>query len=719
MEKTRRNPYRTLPKGGPFIGRETIREDLIENLPTLANTVVMGVEGVGKSTLFESVFTPEYCAQMARDEHILINRLVYPTSLENGGAVFEFFFDAAKNAAEWLKDCGEEALYEDILDKVKASRETNGRAESTLQDICKHIKKKGYNVVLVIDQFELLTSSGKVSQDQFGVLRSVLAQQTLYFIVATDYDFDKDCLPENTIGSVLAQLFADAEMNQLFLKGFNEEECGEFLRNISGRDDFTENELHRLFILTGGIPPVLFRAAYYAWEQKNAGANINWQGVKEALLENQKSRMDGWLKILTPQEAALLCELANQADAPRSISNGLRDGIPSKLLKRGLIVALGNNCYGFNSALLQAYCTQHSPEPHRPESLHSGMPTPATPPTSTPAPPQINIYGPVVAGDALFQTNNQVLAPSVSEILRMLASDTSQSLADQLAKCSLRVSELLPADLSLPEAVREQRYDEAFSEAACNILPDLEVDEDQNLINVPPTEQETLDDRFRQAQANARRNLPDALLDQLSPRCKFYLKLAVVVEDALSPLGAGIMSDYSPYLLFYGKALEQALRDNLFPLFHEEEELSSYDTYADPPCKNENSNNCFRRKSAKKCMIGNFEYLIRYQAGYLGELCDQQGIEALDGTLLSREEWIAWWNDLHNQVDSARKIRNLADHSSDRDPGVGKLDDMCEALLGTEERPGILARLKVGNDLYLKLFPSPAGETPQLAASRS
>lgn len=724
MERNRSSSYRELPRFAKhYTGRKGAQEELIEKLRNKVNTVVMGVEGVGKSALLSSVLTTEYCRQAALEEHILINQISYPTDLATE-KIYHFFAESVRDAAEILDDCGETALYENIMDRARRYREENSQPQGYFQRICKYIRRKGYFVVLVIDQFERFTSSKHVLAEHHDVMRNVLADKNLCFVVATDYDFDKESLPQNASGSLLPQLFAGHEIP---LKGLDREECGLFLRGVSGRDDFTPDELGKLSRLTGGIPVLLCRAAYYALAQKETDGDIFWRGVKESVLRDCGSLMDRWLGILAPQEAELLGELAGQIEEAVPVSADLRDGAVPLLLNRGLIVDLGDHCYDFNSRLFQAYCIQHSPTPRRPQDLLTLKPTPAGPPPHSgpvlepPAsleslgarlpwgPPGGVIYyedksthvhsgGGIIESGAVQIHNTSIQGPglSVSEVLGMLGEgeNLQKFLTDRLTECRLSAGGRPILEPGLTQAEQEQIYDEDFSERNSNYLADVD--------SISAQEKETLDERFAQARTRCPRGVTDELLASMSERCGIYLKLSVVVEDALSILSSETMQDHSPHLVLYGKALEQTLRDNLFELFQREKQLGTYDTYTRREDKN--SPNSFLNKCAGKSFIGNFICLIRYQQNYLGKLCAQAGIRAPEGAL-SERQWCDWWRKLQKQIDKARTIRNLADHPDNQIPTAADLDQMCELLFGTAEMSGVLAQTTVGKTLFLSLFP--------------
>jgi hypothetical protein len=246
----------------------------------------------------------------------------------------------------------------------------------------------------------------------------------------------------------------------------------------------------------------------------------------------------------------------------------------------------------------------------------------------------------------------------------------------------------------------EQSYDEAFHKLSQSVVQDVPVDEDNDLL-VTPAELQTLDTRFAQARTRRAGMLTDEILEAQSQRCQFYLKLSVIVEDALELPGIQ-MEDYSPQLVLYGKALEQALRDNFYELFHREQKLSTYDTRSH--CYNGNSSETFGKKAVDDTMIGGYAHLIAAQSTHLASLCQTNQIKEQNQTK-ETAAWTSWWNRLQNDIHEARRIRNLADHASPTSPDRQSLQDMCTLIMGSDAATGILPRLCVGSALQRELYP--------------
>ena len=245
-------------------------------------------------------------------------------------------------------------------------------------------------------------------------------------------------------------------------------------------------------------------------------------------------------------------------------------------------------------------------------------------------------------------------------------------------------------------------YDSAFEEQVSGkIVGDVAVDEDEELAEITEQEQISLDRRFEEAKKLVRPDLSDALLNAVSARTCFYLKLSVVVEDALSVLKLLRQEDIdcSAQLVLYGKALEQQLRDSFYSLFHRESELKNYEI----PAVGKGMVS-FGDVLVEDTNIGNYAYSVGDNAEHLSDLCISKSI--LYGAQEQQHlQWKQFWSDLKQQIHTARLIRNKADHAGKVSPDFTDVDRIADLCFG----PGgnsIFDRCLVGRDLQIAIFGS-------------
>lgn len=728
------NPFRSrwpIEKRSDWIGDQKIFNELEECIYQRVNAFILGVKGSGKTALLNCFFSIDYKREMAVKNRILIYAADLSTR-SDGEDICNYLADRLKYAVKRLLGKTEEQA--EIMEELESINSASG--ETRLQYMIEFLHEEyGYFVVLIMDNFELFTSSTSITIEHHEKLRSLIESRMLQCIVATDYDLSKDSLPWDVKGSYLVQKFT----HSILAPAFSEEDALSFIKEKQKGCEIQleDNVIRSLFKLSGGIPWMLEAAAECAYGniEKNGG-ELNRAELKDAVYQACLPIMESWCKLLTAPQTEVLTLLAAQIE--KNSIPVCRDfaGEPqlqnavAALKFRGILrqayntdqfgnVIRGGDYYVcFNSLLFQLFCSTG-----RMKEIAGNNPLAAEKPGEKFGQPvqqiiqnynfyegsKANLSGAQDYSQTIHADNvqiNQGITPS--EILSLLqaSGDSRQLFAQQL---SAQIQKNISQDM-LPRLTRggdmgeeefAQQYDEEYDRFGQQLIQEVQVDEEDDLVNVTQDELETLDLRFEEARRRCRANVTDELLEHQSERCQFYIKLSVVVEDALDFPGAFVMNDFSPQLVLYGKALEQALRDNLYELFHREEVLSIYDTKKH--IENAASGEVFKNKALEKTYIGNYVYLILYKKDYLGGLCMNQQIswEGID----SLETWKDWWSKFQTDIDSAREIRNLADHADQESPDKIKLNQMCSLLFGEEDRKGILDRMRVGKSLAAGMFP--------------
>lgn len=664
------NPYygvsiRRITCRDRYIGQQEAFRKLDAHVRNCANTVILGPEGIGKTNFLNCFFNREYCESMAEKERILISRFVYPTALEEQEEIFRSFATAVLAAADNLEDLENETFqrdYQRIHSRAEKKRQEASGAEDYLQQLCGIYRRMDYQVILVIDQFEAFVNSEHVRIEHHNILRQLLVSRQLQMIVATDYDFNQSSLPSNASGSYLLQMFAGYEV---VLVPLSLEESGRYLAQIGSEEDFSGEELEALHLLSGGIPALLRRCAYYALEKKRAGELAShWEDVRTEAYEASRPMLGRWLKLLDEREAGLLRMLAEQ-DGMGVVPEAYREGCLPLLLDRGLVrIVERPYVAALSSVLLWDYCHDFPPQPHAPGEAKEPQP-------------------------AVINHNQTTIVYNIvptRELLQMLtASDSREQFAHSLQSYFRRkLSGVQPIEIPggavMGEAEFEGYYDRAFEEQISGrIVGEIPVGRDGTIDEISEQEQATLDSRFMRIRREVRPELDDMILSGLSPRAGFYLKLAVIVEDALSILRLLNPDeiDCSAQLVLYGKALEQELRDAFYELFHRDSSLQGYMIPVPGGGKIP-----FEKAEPEDTGIGTYAHGIGANAERLGILCGSCGL-IWDGAEMEAGEWATFWRKTRRMIHSARTIRNLADHAKKESPGFDDVDRIAGLLFGT------------------------------------
>ena len=641
-----------------LVGRKDLLKELRLAVRSHQNAVLVGPEGSGKTALLDCAFDRAYRLKMAQ-ENVLIDVGSFPA--EYGGEdVYGYFADAIENSLHLLSMCGREEEAQTLQRMMNKEYDSK---MSRFDGYLKALAMLEFRMVFVLDCFENFTSSERIKSEHHDTLRSMVdGRMNLQLVVATNYDFNKTSLPEGARNSALLTRFTA----KVDVKPLNLEESRALLERCLEECEedfsFTHHQIEVLHSLSGGIPELLYKVAALAYEELTYGERPGWEEVvRTRTLEQVRPLMDRWLKYMTDEQSELLRQLPFKLD----IFNQTEQVAAAALVNRGVLVkpveidSLGRpieqDGFLYNSELLADFCSN---EDWLKTALEQN--------------PFRNKWTPLFNMDDL--EDNIPVAPIVEEevtehqrengfgrLFRMLDAPAI------LQHVMLPVTSLLA--LPAPEEEREARVEQAAAQIAAQFIPE-EVEQELDGFE---EEELTLERRFRMVRANVDPEglLSDELLDSLEHKCRLYLQIAFVVDDALQVLRDFQIGDLSAQIVMYGKVLEQHLRDTLFDFFSRESKLKGV----------------FSPSDKGKAYIGDFSRVISDKGKYLGTLCTKWNLR-LHGVPMEE----AWWNRLGRDVNRARKLRNGGDHAGS-ETSEKNLITMKRLMLS---RDGILARCESG-----------------------
>ena len=138
-------------------------------------------------------------------------------------------------------------------------------------------------------------------------------------------------------------------------------------------------------------------------------------------------------------------------------------------------------------------------------------------------------------------------------------------------------------------------------------------------------------------------------IEWLSTKCELYLKTAIIVDFKL--MGeVCLFSDLSAQSVFYGKFLEQLLKDVMYPLFKNNVDLSDMLTRL-------SHEGIKIVTSSKQTTIGTYCNAINRNIESISQVCSNCF------PMKTIEEWETYWDTLNALLNEAKKIRNKTDHA--------------------------------------------------------
>lgn len=706
------NPFSTPPylsSADKLYDRQKQLLELRAKLDARANLVLFGPEGIGKSALLECFFNRRFLLEQARDL-TLIYLGAFPDNMDGEG-VYGFFGDKLREITLLLSQCGMADLRQSILEEMDKQKHQNmaSRFDGYLNTLITY----GCRVVFVLDNFERFTSSPRIKEEHHDLLCGVLNANKLQLLVATNYDFDKSSLPEGTHNSTLLSRLKPGAIE---VEPMDAASCRQLLEDAAQRMQqpfpFTDEQMEVIYNLSGGVPKFLWTVAKCAFDARKAD---DWeQALEDSAFEETSVYMKRWCKFITREQKELLHTLREGTQLYLQEEDAL-----AKVLKdRGLFVEsihyrqdgtrMSTSGYRYNCGLFRIFCRDDQllqklvdENPLRPKqevsqqvnlsALMGGYAATGgfTPPAPAPAAP-VNHTTVVVQPGATVNVNQNTQYVNVSTPLNFgQLFDTLQLTGDHLKNRLLDIfdsagQKSLPATLDREEEVEQQaeKIVTMFVPEEVETTPLVELRE----------EQKTLDARFRKIRANVdpTGQLSDELLDSLSAKCSLYLKIAFVVDDALSALDDFKLGDLSARMVMYGKVLEQQLKDTMYPLFQSDARLGAF------VCKRTANGNekLFSGLTVNETSIGNYTTIMAKELQYLANLAKQEKI-----TYGQEKAERSFWSGLQANVDKARELRNEGDHSGS-ETTAKELEKMRNLLYGDK---AVLDRCFVADRLHKKL----------------
>ena len=701
-----------------FYGREGIITQLDHFISDQSSGCVqiLGVMGVGKTSLLNAYFSFERKRAMAREYNILVCSVLLDNKITCED-LSSNLFKKLKDSVREIIDTSDEkqAIISDIgfVDEVYGANKT-GFEELVL----KLYEKYQYRIALIFDGFEHFTTSLSITQDHHNMLRTLVEKGALRCLVASNCDLEKTSLPKGIGDSYYIENFsAPITMEPYTLNAATNFINRKLENNVI---QFTPPQIEYIYNLSGGIPRIFEVAAHYAYENifRNNGS-LQLKGFAESVYNQIKSSVfEKWCKYFNEDHLhaieVFIEELSKEPDAYKKIiwvsrnlltQKKVIDAV-NKLTNRGLFLYdYHKERYMLNSILLQCFvlhdfkiiekCVECNPLNHQEKQVESEMPE-----HTPPAQPYIIVHGDLI-------NNGTVVDQSVTtyNITNNEVSDCVKTLIDAINENNKGKEEaLLQVINQRLEKIKVQAEpsvgEDEVEQAISNIVSEYkEGDGDDTDFNT----------RFNESLKilGLEDLVTEARLNNLSKPCQFYLKSAIIV-DALADKGCKLFEDFAIKVLYYGKCIEQNMREKFFKLFKECEPYNRFNS-REPlrwfASKEVNTGDFGKESYQGKTTLGNYSKFINLLNSQLAEDSYNRKIELNEAKNQpsSVDEWKDWWKHFQEDLHDITKTRNLGAHANYKKATDEDIKRIKDKLLNPE---GLLWSSKVGKDLFLSIISS-------------
>lgn len=686
-----------------FMGRNKSVEQLEKYLIGYGqgSVIITGVEGIGKTTLLSMYFSKAKKEELAKIEKTEETQPILVCEADLGtdcGDLYEYLLDRLYYSCRRIlsKVSNGKNILEDVAIEVDSGQSPKSRYESVINVL----KDYGYRIVLVVDSFEHFTTSTAIKLEHHEMLRNLSESRKLQCVCATNYDLNKDTLPADVKESLYLQTFH----NKIKLEGLTVYEIKEYIDNKLQNKEvkFTDEAIQVIYNLTGGIPWLINKLAHYVYDYiKENGSKCEFNKVLRAFLsENIEQNLlpfKNWCKFLTNSQYEVILRLLGDAVRPpekiiyynfSNVDSHIKKAA-NELFNRGFLIESEdeNYKYGFNSVLLGFYSLKY-----KDDILAQVEANPL-------AEQRARISREREIEEAKSET--VMLEKQTATLKRdfLMASLFKANISEDTLKQLNTVNTGLIEVRNSYDSVRIQDA-EYYTESERKADELLSCQADQVLVDeVHNGDDSELNQKFKEIidSFHIGDKIDDALMCKVSETCGKYLKLGLIVEDIYNANRKFFLNDNSISLVYYGKCLEQCMRDNFFNLFREHAYFKDYNTFnkkVEP--KGEGTFGVL--VSQEQALLGRFYYMISLLKDKLARLFNEQ-LQKKKIKDIKKVWGNDDWDNFAKKIETAKNTRNLL-HAGNVLPTNEAVIELRNQLIGED---GILSLSYVGHCLYESL----------------
>jgi hypothetical protein len=310
-----------------FFGRTHELNEIAAFLRGNQSISIVGPRKIGKTSLLFHLMRPKTQAQFGLDEGTLLAYLDCEVLGEGGHADILAQFAAEIAAALDERGLPAEPALERALDKP---------SRLSFEGAVRKLNRRGLRVVLILDEFERLSTNESLDVNFFNALRSAAARYQLAFVTASArplIQLTYSGRSQEILSSPFFNIFA------LMLLGLLPEDEARQIIHVPSAGRFSPEVEDSIYRLVGGHPLGLQIACFHAFDAPEALEEVE----RETMQELSPHFQYYWLN-LTPDEQGTLRRLTDAVT--RAPDDTTLRGILRDLAQKCLICARGDGyCY--------------------------------------------------------------------------------------------------------------------------------------------------------------------------------------------------------------------------------------------------------------------------------------------------------------------------------------------------------------------------------------
>lgn len=543
-----------------IIGREDYNSKIsvFSESNHVGNQAFLGLKGVGKTSLFQNYFSRSKRSDLA----LKYKKLFVYTRLDSrkqGVGLYQFLLDQVKMGIMAIPNSEDKTEIMSELPTIDAFFETpDGRLDQYLS----LIKDKGYDLILIMDQFHCMARDSEIGKEQYDVLRSFNEQKLIIYWIITDTDLMETCATEQYVASFFAQKFT----SKLTINPVNVNDAYSIAKTyIEDKNiDISEDTIHAIAEISGGIPQIIFMAVdmlpAYIHEKE-----FSTEEYLHFLINNDgcSSLMNSWTDGLTNKQKELIYSVVisdeGYIDESELVVESSKMAELADAVGRGLLHSEKKDdtrTWSISVPLFKSYIIEMGDVFYVDKIAESTETVPVPPAGSV-----TNIYN--ITGNYIQSQTNNILnienaVAGLEDLQRLMSGNPYTLDMDQASK----KLEYLPFQQEVWDELEAEEQEEELEKYADGIFAS-ELFSSGELTNSQLV-------KF---------SLNEDLMQQLTPACRTQIICGIqvyeLIQTCIERFGLNMNESESPRGILFARSFERHLKDCVYPAFCNIDEFST------------------------------------------------------------------------------------------------------------------------------------------------
>lgn len=317
------------------------------------NIALLGVKGVGKTSIIENLFSPENKKLYYNEANVVVSFVSVPETNDNLKSFYSYLLTSIFEGLDAIEEY-DEKRYDDLIGRIMLKKQKIQERSVELDEAIMHsilyktidlVQDNGIKLLLVFDDFERVAASPKLKNAQYRCMRELANSGKISLFISTGEDLTK--VSAEMVGSGFENIFKYIQLRGIRIK-YIEEWVDEATDGTGVL--FDDDVIDWIEEISGGIPEIISTAGEVAYQMLKSGEEFNEKVFEEELYGRVYPLMKRWWKFTDEIDHHIFMDVIEKK-AINSVNMGC-------LVKKGYLERLDSEKVVIITPLLERYALE-------------------------------------------------------------------------------------------------------------------------------------------------------------------------------------------------------------------------------------------------------------------------------------------------------------------------------------------------------------------------